>query len=195
MGKASRRRRRPAVTVIETKRRNAVASTRRLETASVCWTDNQLIVIPRGMSNATIRDYHTKCCGYCVYDHQDLLEHFHVGEGRPFATACLGCRMCDGPCVDFGLNPVHVSVDVPEDLRPSDTPVLGICCCVTCLGCVHRMPALDGKWRPCAACGNPCSHEAFHLMFPVTLDGIKANTAKAKKKHMETMVEKNKAGK
>jgi len=163
----------------------AVASDRRRENLSMCWGENLQINKPAGMSNERIKTHHTKYYGYFVYDQNDLIEHFHMGQGRPFATCCMAVSM--GCNVDFGLNPITVSVGVPEDLRPSNTPVLGMCCCVTCLGCVYQMPVLDGKWRPCRACGDPYSHEAFHLMYPVTLEGVRTNTEKAKK--MKAMLE------
>jgi len=160
---------------VEFKRtKGAVASDRRTESVSMCWTENQRHAVPAGMTATQLRNNHTTYHAYYVYDARDLMEHIHMGQGRPFATICLGCH------VDFGQNPVNVSVGVPEDMRPSDTPVLGLCCCVTCLKCVYSMPLLDGKWRPCRACLDPYAHEAGHLMYTATMDTIRANNKKAR---------------
>ena len=172
MEKDGRQQERVQVEIKSTK--GAKASDRRTETVSMCWTERQSHAVPAGMTSKQFQENHTTYHAYYVYDARDLMEHFHMGQGRPFATCCLGCHE------EFGKNPVNASIGVPEDLRPSFTPVLGLCCCVTCLKCVYAMPLLSGKWRPCRACLDPYAHEAGHLMYPATMDTIRANNEKAR---------------
>jgi hypothetical protein len=143
-------------------------------TVSMCWEDNQRHTLPKGMEKETFMKEHTKYYAYYLINKDEII-HYHQGSGRPFATCCLGCRK------EFGNEPIHVGVGVPEDLRPGGTPVLGWCACITCLECVYKMPLEYGLWRRCRGCWSAYGHQNDYLMYPVTVQGIVANNNKAKK--------------
>jgi hypothetical protein len=152
-------------------------SGRRLEAVAMSWLDNQRHAVVQGTSKQDFMETYILFYAYQVIDVEETLEHLQMGSGRPFSPCCIGCRK------EFGPHPVHMSVGVPEDLRPSITPVLGMCACITCLECVYSMPLEDdGRWRKCRGCGRDEAHEAGHLKYPVTLDGMTANTAKARRR-------------
>jgi hypothetical protein len=139
---------------------------------SMCWNDNQRHSVPKGVTLQEFVKHHTKYYAYYVV-HDDKVLHFHMGSGRPFATCCMGCRR------ELGDNPINITVGIPEDLKPGNTPVLGWCACVTCLACVYSMPLEHGLWRRCRGCWHPFAHQHTYHMYPVTLAGIEANNEKA----------------
>jgi hypothetical protein len=79
------------------------------------------------------------------------------------------CIICSeqqgGGCPhEFGENPVNVMVEVPEDLMPGGTLVLGWHVCIACLDCVYSMPLEQGLWRRCRVCWDAKSHQnTYHM--------------------------------
>ena len=166
---------------IHTKRKGSKPSGRRLiETVQMSWLDDQRHAVPAGTSAKQFFDNHIKFYAYYVIDSQESVEHIQMGRGRPFSPFCMGCR------TTF----VDLMVRVPEDLRPSSTPVLGMCACVTCLECVYSMPVEEGgRWRKCRACWADQAHEVGHLMYPQTLEGMAAmNDRNRRMKEAEEMI-------
>lgn len=142
-----------------------------LSRPSMCWENNQKHTVPSGMTPEEFGRQHTKYVAYYLV-HEDKVVNLIQGTGRPFATCCMGCRL------EFGNNPIHIAVGVPEDLRPGSTPVLGYCGCITCLQCVYSMPLEYGIGRRCRGC-RAFGHQHGYHMFPVTAEGMRANTDRA----------------